>query len=342
MTDNTTYDDNFKQSSEFLRLAIALLAKHKIPANPHNYQIAYEYVSGKNQVLLDELSQLLKQSITPPKKQLSSLYKRHFIQDEDSLELIRKEIRSIISNALQEFSQSGNQLSSYSQKLNQYVNILDGKKPPTYVLEETQKVIKETHVMEESQQRMEKQIVNVVAEIDSLRKELEQVKEESKTDILTGIANRRAFDTTLEHAIQNSRESNKPFCLLLMDIDHFKKFNDNHGHLIGDKVLRYIATSIKRNVKGNDFVARFGGEEFVIILPETDINGAMTVSEQVREAISSGKLVDKNSDTSYGKVTISIGVTQFQTSDLSNDLIERADKALYRAKAHGRNRVEKL
>lgn len=342
MTDKTTYSDNFKQSSEFLRLVIALLAKHKIPTDPHNYQMGYECVSGRNQTLMDDFNQLLEQSSFPSQEQLNSLYMRHFVQDAAFFEVMRQEIGSIISNVLNEFGHSGNQLSNYSQTLNQFVNILDSQKSPASMLEATEKVIEETHSMEKSQQHMEKQIVNVIAEIDSLRKELEQVKEESKTDALTGIANRRAFDASLEHSILISREKTKPFCLLLVDIDHFKAFNDNHGHLVGDKVLRYIATSLKRNIKGNDFVARFGGEEFVIILPGTSINGAMTVAEQVREAICSGELTDKGTDASYGKVTISIGATQFRISDLSTDLIERADKALYLAKERGRNRVEKL
>lgn len=342
MTDKTTYSDDFKQSSEFLRLAIALLAKHKIPADPHNYQLSYECVSGKNQTLSDDLSKLVEQSNVPSEKQLNSLYEHYFLQDEAFLEVMRQEIRQIIASIMEEFDYSGKHLSSYSQTLNQFIGILDGQTSPAVMLDETQKIIAETNTMQQSQQHLNTQMRSVVAEIDSLRKELEQVKEESKTDTLTGIANRKAFDATLEHSILTSREDNKPFCLLLLDIDHFKKFNDNYGHLIGDKVLRYVAVSLKRSVKGNDFVARFGGEEFVIILPGTNIDGAMTVAEQIREAISSGKLTDKGSDTSYGTLTISIGVTQFRASDLSNELIDRADKALYLAKDRGRNRVEKL
>ena len=342
MTDNTTYSDNLTQASEFFRLAIALLVKHKIPAVPHNYQIAYEYVSGRNQALMDDLNKLVEQSRVPSEKQLRRLYKHYFVQDEASLEVMRQEILHIISTILLEFGHSGKQLSGYSQTLNQFVDILDHQSSSTDMLDETRKVIEETHSMEQSQQHVEAQMVGVMAEIDSLRKELEQVKEESKTDTLTGISNRKAFDATLEHSILISRENKKPFCLLLLDIDHFKVFNDTYGHLIGDKVLRYVAASLKCNIKGSDFVARFGGEEFVIILPATNINGAMTVAELVREAISCGDLTEKNTNTSYGKITISIGVTQFRASDLSNQLIERADKALYLAKDRGRDRVEKL
>lgn len=342
MTDKVTYPDNFNKSSEFFRLTISLLGKYKIPAHPHNYQLGYEYVSGRNQALMDDLSKLVTQPEIPSEEQLNRIYKHYFAQDESFFEAMRQEMRDIISNIMKEFAYSDKQLSGYSQTLNQFIDILDSQSSSDKMLHQTKKVIEETQVMEQSQKNMEKQIVSVVAEIDSLRKELEQVKEESKMDALTGISNRRAFDAELEHSILLSRENNKPFCLMLLDIDHFKAFNDNYGHLIGDKVLRYIAASLKRNIKGNDFVARFGGEEFVIILPGTAINGAMTVAEQVRQAISCGSLTDKATDTTYGKVTLSIGVAEFRASDLPNELIGRADKALYQAKERGRNRVEKI
>lgn len=342
MTETATYSDNLMQSSEYLRLTIALLSKHKIPTDPHNYQIGYDHVSGRNQSLTNDLSKLFQQSPIPSEKQLQNLYQNHFVQDEAFLEIMRLELRRIISSILKDLGYTDNQLSSYSQTLNQFVHILDTQTPSSDLLEKTKKVIDETHAMEKSQKNIEKQMSDVVTEIDNLRKELEQVKEEAKIDTLTGIANRKTFDTELEAIIFSSREDKTSFSLLMLDIDHFKVFNDNFGHLVGDKVLRYVAATFKRNIKGNDFVARFGGEEFVIILPDTNISGAMTVAEQIRNAISSGKLITKGKVTSYGKLTISIGATQFRASDLSHELVERADKALYIAKERGRNRVEKL
>lgn len=342
MTDKITYSDDINKSSEFLRLSISLLSKHKMPVNPHNYQMAYEYVSGRNQLFNNDLDRLIKQTDPLEEEQLRTLYQHYFLQDEAFLEAMRQELRHIISKLLDEFGYSGKQVSNYTDTLHQFVDILDGQGSFNDMLKETQKVIEETHSLEKSQQGLKSQVYDIIAEVDNLRKELQQVKEESKIDALTGIANRKAFDMELEHLILAARETRKPLCLLLLDIDHFKRFNDTYGHLIGDKVLRYVAASFKRNIKGNDFLARFGGEEFVIILPSTGINGAVILAEQIREDVSSGNLTGRESDTSYGKMMISIGVTQFRASDLPDELIARADKALYLAKDRGRNRVEKL
>nr|WP_243748914.1 GGDEF domain-containing protein [Pseudomaricurvus alcaniphilus] len=173
----------------------------------------------------------------------------------------------------------------------------------------------------------------------SLRKELEQVREDSLLDALTGISNRKAFDSGLETTISESREQGSVFCLLLIDIDHFKQFNDTHGHLVGDKVLRFVAATLKRCIKGKDLCARYGGEEFAIILPDTDLAGAHTIAEQIRVAISGRVLKDSASGQAYGRITVSIGAGQYCDGELPNDTIGRADQALYQAKARGRNRV---
>ena len=188
---------------------------------------------------------------------------------------------------------------------------------------------------------------------EKIHKALEQVKEESKTDALTGIANRKAFDAALEHSILTSRETNKSFCLLLLDIDHFKVFNDTYGHLIGDKVLRFVAASLKRNIKGNDFVARFGGEEFAILFSGVTLKEAKEHLDNLREEIATKKFAlrkqerrNKNSRAVKKKkqrhvsVTISIGFAQ-QNDKLTSPaaVLKASDKALYRAKGKGRNCV---
>ena len=334
------YPEDYAKASEHLRLALSLLSRHKIPPSPLNYQIGYECVAGRNQLLENEFEGLLEQSDTPTQEDLWELHRQFFMQNEKALQMIRQELREIIASIQGEFQRSGGTLQEYTRTLNHFADILDKPLPPETMSSEVQKVIDDTQEVEQSQNRVESQISSILSDMESMRQELEQVKEESKTDSLTGLSNRKAFDAALEHTVHSAREQRSTFCVLLGDIDHFKQFNDTYGHLVGDKVLRFVASALKRCTKGKDFVARFGGEEFSIILPQTDMSGGKIVAEQIRNAVSTGSLKNNQSGESYGRITMSVGVGQYRSDDLPNNLIQRADSALYLAKERGRNRVE--
>jgi diguanylate cyclase len=128
-------------------------------------------------------------------------------------------------------------------------------------------------------------------------------------------------------------------CLMMLDIDRFKEINDRHGHLIGDKVIKYVATTLKRLVRGGDFVARYGGEEFGIILDDTPEKGAIIVAENVRATIEQAMLKRTDTGDPIGTVTVSIGISRYGKGDTGESLLDRADRALYHAKQEGRNRV---
>nr|WP_246472882.1 GGDEF domain-containing protein [Pelagibacterium limicola] len=158
-------------------------------------------------------------------------------------------------------------------------------------------------------------------------------------DPLTKIANRKAFDEQLIEEMNASLQSGKPLSLLVFDIDHFKAFNDTFGHLTGDQVLRLVAQVLKANIRGRDLPARFGGEEFVAILPETDLAGGMNVGETIRAAVQSKELLKRSTNEKLGRITLSVGVAVLRSDDTVATLIERADRCLYAAKGNGRNRV---
>lgn len=143
----------------------------------------------------------------------------------------------------------------------------------------------------------------------------------------------------MEKAIAEALETNEAMSLMLTDIDHFKTFNDNFGHLTGDQVLRLLAMSVKHNVKGEDTTARYGGEEFAVILPNTILRAAVTVAEHIRRAVMAKELMKRSTGEHLGRMTISIGVATLRKGDTGQSLIERADTCLYAAKRHGRNRV---
>ena len=178
--------------------------------------------------------------------------------------------------------------------------------------------------------------------IHRLEKEKAQAEKNALTDGLTGLLNRRHFDETLKREFARSRRFGNPLALIMIDIDHFKNFNDRYGHVTGDDCLRRVATTLKSLVgRAPDFVARYGGEEFVVVLPDTDLDGANIVAERLRKAIEELGIPHDRSDAS-ATVTISLGVAALaqESAATPGTMIELADKALYRAKANGRNRHE--
>jgi diguanylate cyclase (GGDEF)-like protein len=159
----------------------------------------------------------------------------------------------------------------------------------------------------------------------------------AETDGLTRLANHRVFREALAREIKRYERYESSFSLLMLDIDHFKKFNDRHGHLAGDQVLQQVSRTIRQTVRDDlDLPARYGGEEFAIIMPETGFDGAVAAGERLRSAVEEARTMFEGRDLN---VTISVGVAQYLKARTASEFIDAADKALYQAKRGGRNRV---
>ncbi|MCB1760578.1 MAG: diguanylate cyclase [Gammaproteobacteria bacterium] len=335
------YTESYEISSSNLRLAISFLSKHHIPPSPLNFRTSYDYVAGSNKDLKLALERLLQNSEELSDRSLFQLYRQFFVQDDQALEQMRQELRRIITGIQGEVGRSGADVSDYANTLQDFARILDTSPSNEVMQSEVQRVIDNTRSMEHSQRELESQMSSMLSEVESLRRELEQVREESMTDALTGIANRKAFDAEMNKLCSaDGQPMPHAFCVLLLDVDFFKKFNDTFGHLVGDKVLRFIGATLRNSVKGKDLAARYGGEEFAVILPETGVDGAQSLAEQIRRAVSAGKLLNKETGENYGRITISIGISSYLPGDTPATMVKRADQGLYRAKANGRDRVE--
>ncbi|UZE23870.1 diguanylate cyclase [Pseudomonas sp. B21-056] len=174
-------------------------------------------------------------------------------------------------------------------------------------------------------------------EAQVVRENLEEQRQKALIDPLTGLPNRAAWTERLEHEVAQWQRHGNSLLLAMLDLDHFKRINDNYGHLAGDRVLKLIANVLRRRLRGSDFIARFGGEEFVLLVPDTPLAAGAKLAEGLRAAIEACPFHFKGEPVT---ITVSMGMTAFKQGEHSDLVLKRADQALYRAKTAGRNRVE--
>jgi diguanylate cyclase (GGDEF)-like protein len=176
-------------------------------------------------------------------------------------------------------------------------------------------------------------------ELEEAQKQLQELNDElseqSLTDALTNLKNRRAFDRLLANEYARSLRTRSPLALLMVDVDHFKAYNDQYGHLAGDQALQAVAAAIKSQARAYDHVARYGGEEFAVILPDTQVADTRAVAERIRQAVQALPGLHR-------PVAVSVGAAMAEAKTDPTDLVNRADQALYQAKQAGRNRVHML
>jgi diguanylate cyclase len=332
--------DEFERSIACGEAALTYLKGNRTPANPRNYELWYAYAAGLNRDLNKAINDTLKRLGHLPPEMTETLY-------DELLSPVR------LSDRIGEVS------ANVSKELDDIVDLLEASKAAAESfgaalrsaiegLEEThgerrseivETIVRATLAMETRNAALEDHIKDSRLQISQLQQGLEAIRHETLTDQLTGLANRKHFDQSLVQAIDIAHRRGEPVALLMCDIDHFKKFNDTFGHQTGDQVLRLVGAAIKGAIKGRDIAARYGGEEFAVILPNTSLDSAVTVANQVCTAVRAKELIKRSTGESLGRITMSAGVACLGEGDTPHMLIERADAALYASKRNGRNGV---
>ena len=230
-----------------------------------------------------------------------------------------------------------------TEKFGQTLDTFEGKLTTSSSLEQIRevvaKVVAETRTIAKQNERLQGSSPHTNEQLTETRFNLDAVHKESQIDALTEVGNRKFFSNELARAIDEAADSGAPLTLLIIDIDHFKKFNDAYGHQIGDQVLRLVARTLVENLKGRDVIARYGGEEFVILLPQTRLCDAEKVANQLRGSLGSKQIKKRSTNETLGVVTISIGAAEYCPIEDAESFIARADAGLYKAKQTGRNKV---
>lgn len=334
-------DDSFEKASSNAQKTMALLKDRHIKTIPQNFTIWYEYLSEENPEIMEVVNRLIAKEGKFSDAVAKQIYNEFFSHEKESQEIreTNRLVQKSMEAVLREIQNSANGLDKYGAKLEDFAGRADGLSAPD--LQRTvQKIIAETHHMSEQSQHLNTSLKSASKEIFDLKQKLERVESEALTDPLTGIANRKKFDKELLNATARADTTEESLCLVMSDIDHFKRFNDRHGHVFGDQVLKLVAHTLSSSVDNMAIAARYGGEEFGIILPNSNLVKAARIANRLRENVSCKKLIKRNTGADVGRITMSFGVAQFNPGENINSFIARADSALYTAKNSGRDQVK--
>ena len=322
--------------------AFRLAKLHQISPSPKAYKLWHVYVVGENNALVKHMDHLLTSEGEISEYDLHQIYGEFIAKEEENTNhhditssKLNRQMDGII-DVVQEYATSSEY---FSGTLDKNIALLNEDSSPEQVLQTVKDLIFENSAMRDNSANLVDSLNESKKQVQEMQISLKKSRENEMKDALTSMYNRRYFDMMLSEAITQAQQEKTPLCLIMADIDYFKKLNDNYGHLIGDEVLKFVASLFKKNIKGQDTSARYGGEEFAIILPTTEMENAKKLMESIRVQMESANLIMTKGQKSIGKVTASFGVALFEDADEPLDLIQRADAKLYEAKNSGRNCV---
>ena len=335
------YDHTREQSAEFLRLALAQMSKQLAALHPVSYAVWYEYVSGINPRLRNAIDEIVETGRLVDEKTACSLYAQHVADaDEAKVRHIATAFYDVMARLAASTRQTGEQMGEYGTALTRWDRVVRlPAAAEALTATRLREVLQHTSEIKKSVDGLTERLEKTQMEIETMREELTHARIEAMTDTLTGLHNRKGFEHHLARHLDDTFTLHNPLCLMMLDIDQFKRINDNYGHLIGDKVIAAVGQLILDNIKGQDIGVRYGGEEYLVVLPDTEIAGAVTLPEKLRNLVAASRIKRINSGGALEGVTLSAGIAYGTAGETLDALIGRADKALYVSKANGRNRV---
>lgn len=334
------YTETKEQAGEIFRLVLGLIARHDVAPTPVNYALWYDYVSGKNPSLKDALDRLVQNDGPVTDQMYQELFRQYVLNsDGQTNRKILQEFQRVIDEVAKHVKEAGGNVSQQGGKLKTLAGRLENVTDLDAVKSIVDFLVMATRQILDSSNHLENRLSKATTEVDALRGQMARLKAQAMTDALTGLVNRWGLEKLLLREMQVAKTEGKNLCIIMADIDHFKEINDSHGHLVGDNVLKMFAATLTDFVKGRDLVVRYGGEEFLVVLPDTPINGAVSLSRNMQSFLETMKWRRKETGKPLGKITLSFGIAKYRHGESMDSFIHRADNALYYSKKNGRNRV---
>ncbi|MGH6770681.1 MAG: GGDEF domain-containing protein [Xanthobacteraceae bacterium] len=327
-------------------LAIAQAALGKIGAlgecaDPKSYALWYGYAAGDSGLLTAAVNTRLASKGSLTAKDIEELHRTYIGPDDvpDKVDRLGARIAGEIEQVAVAVGSAGSSAGAYSADLASATQRLGGIKNGEGVRTVVEHLLKGAREMAATNARLQLQLHAMWEEIAQLRRELTALRAECQTDPLTSLGNRRCFIVALERTMAECCTAKDPLTLLMVDIDGIRAINETYGHVVGDRVLRFVAATLKDGITGRDLAARYRDDRFAVVLPRAQLAPAVRTAEQFRHAIMKCELIKRSTGEKQARLTVSIGVATQHEAMSSQALIEAAEFCLYAAKRSGRNCV---
>ena len=318
------------------------MGRHAAAFNPITFTLWYEFAAGINPRLQAAIEALLHDNTEIDDEVAQKLYMSHIApSDQAALLRIGGDFQRVLGGMAQSATMTGERAGLFGAQLDGLTAALQSSDFSllTPHLDEARAGTRE---MKSSAQALQQQVLLSQNEINRLRTDLDRARGEALIDPLTNILNRKGFDLQIQALLQQPASADRPHCLVMFDIDHFKKVNDTHGHVMGDRVIQGLGEILRQAVNGGpNAAARYGGEEFALVLPNTTVEDAFKLAELTRTRAKAMKIRNRSTQEVMFTITISGGVATLRDSDDPATFIARADAALYESKERGRDRVSR-
>lgn len=332
------YQHSREESAEFLRRALRLMSPHEAGYHPMSYAVWYEHAADLNPGLTQELDKILVAGIRLSDDEISRLHALHIAgRDVQAFELAQSQLREALGESEKLAVQAERTVKRFTVSLDDAIQEAQQHTAGGNTLtQKMNKVLAEASQVQAALGVLHQQLARQRAEVGQVMERLERAQTEPLRDPLTGLKNLHGLRRAVE---QREGSELTGVAFLAADVDYFKRINDTHGHVIGDKVLAKVAEILREHLTGEDMAARLGGDEFVLLLPGKSLDAAAALAERIR-ATACRTVITRPDGMQYsGAVTLSIGVATGEPGDTLESLRHRADEALYDAKDGGRNRV---
>jgi diguanylate cyclase len=327
---------DFDYATTLADRANGFMAQHRVPPTPENFAVWFYYAMGGSLTLRKTIDVLIANKRKFDSVVSRDLYVTYVKPHSDPAlgEDFPEQVHGVIASAQEFLATAISDNRSQMASLGEVKSECQAAADPRPIIE---KLLKELSNATSRSTALEANFLRTTQDLDQIKDSLALAEQHSNTDPLTGLANRRSLEGFLRDAQISAMEAGTPLSILMIDIDHFKTFNDNYGHQVGDQVLRLVARVLQESVRECDLAARYGGEELIAVLPSASLDACAEVAERIRSRIGEARLTRRATGEELTSVTVSIGVAQFRMAESADGMIERCDRALYQAKRSGRN-----